>query len=403
MNIAMFSDSYYPYVSGVVRSIELFRQELQKLGHNVYIFAPSYRRQKEEEGVFRFPSITAPTNKDFSLALPFAPGVGKKLRDLKIDLVHCHSPFLLGNVGARMARRNNIPLVFTHHTMYDLYVHYVPLFPGLARRLVLGFVRNFCNRCNLVITPTNVVAKKLRELGINTPLQAIPTGLKLEEFSDPDTGWLRREYGIGPEEKVLLCVARFGKEKNLDMILEAFRLINRDYPASRLFLVGIGPLEEELRTMAAYLGIASRVTIIGQALTRRTLTNYYAGADLFIYAATTETQGIIVGEAQAVGLPVVAVGANGIGEMVNDGFDGLLTSPSAAELAEKALVVLRDEELRNLLGSQALESARHISSTATAQRMAKAYEAILAEHQATRGSRHWNTSAACASKSDEIG
>lgn len=377
MNIAMFSDSYYPYVSGVVRSIELFRQELQQLGHNVYIFAPSYRRQQEEEGVFRFPSITAPTHKDFSLALPFAPGVGQKLRDLKIDLVHCHSPFLLGNVGARTARRHNLPLVFTHHTMYDLYVHYIPLFPGLARRLVLGFVRRFCNRCNLIITPTNVVAKRLRELGINAPMRAIPTGLKLEEFSNPDTGWLRREYGIGPEEKVLLCVARFGKEKNLDMVLEAFRLINRTCPASRLFLVGLGPLESELRTTAAGMGLASRVTIIGQALPRRTLTNYYAGADLFIYAATTETQGIIVGEAQAVGLPVVAVGANGIAEMVNEGFDGFLTPPSAAALAEKALLLLKNEELRQRLGSQALESARNISAPATAARMANAYEVLL--------------------------
>ncbi|GBF32803.1 glycosyltransferase [Desulfocucumis palustris] len=377
MNIAMFSDSYYPYVSGVVRSIELFRHELSRLGHNVYIFAPSYSRQKKEEGVFRFPSITAPTIKNFSLALPFAPGVGKMIRDLKIDLIHCHSPFLLGSVGARAARRQKLPLVFTHHTLYDLYVHYVPLFPGLARRLVLGFVRKFCNNCNLVITPTNMVAERLRELGITVPLEAIPTGLKLEEFADPDPDWLRREYGIGPEEKVLLCVARFGKEKNLDMVLEAFLRINRACPATRLFLVGIGPYEEELRAMTANMGLDSRVTIVGRPLPRRTLTDYYAGADLFIYAATTETQGIIVSEAQAVGLPVVAVGANGIAEMVNEGFDGFLTPPSAAALAEKSLLLLQNDELRHRLGSQAKESAKQISAEATAIKMARAYQTLV--------------------------
>ncbi len=377
MNIAMFSDSYYPYISGVVRSIELFRHELQQLGHNVYIFAPSYRRQKEEEGIFRFPSINAPTIKDFSLALPFAPGVGKMIQDLKIDLIHCHSPFLLGNVGARTAKRHNLPLVFTHHTLYDLYVHYVPIFPGLARKLVLGFVRKFCNNCNLVITPTKMLAERLRELGITVPMQAIPTGLKLEEFANPDPGWLRREYGIGPQEKVLLCVARFGKEKNLDMVLEAFRMINRSCPDSRLFLVGIGPYEEELRNMTAKMGLDSRVTIIGHALPRRTLTNYYAGADLFIYAATTETQGIIVSEAHAVGLPVVAVGANGIAEMVNEGFDGFLTLPSAADLAEKSLAILQNEKLRHRLGNQARESAKQIGSVATAIRMAEAYQVLL--------------------------
>ncbi len=377
MNIAMFSDSYYPYVSGVVRSIELFRHELKKLGHNVYIFAPSYRRQREEEGVFRFPSITAPTLKDFSLALPYAPGAGKIIQDLKIDLVHCHSPFLLGMVGARTAKRNNLPLVFTHHTLYDLYVHYLPLFQGLARRLVLDFVRRFCNNCNLVITPTKMLAERLRELGITAPLQAIPTGLKMEEYANPDPSWLRREYNIGPEEKILLCVARFGKEKNLDMVLQAFRLINRVYPASRLFLVGIGPYEAELRQITTDMGLDCRVTIIGQALPRGTLTNYYAGADLFIYAATTETQGIIVSEAHAVGLPVVAVGANGIAEMVNEGFDGFLTPPSAADLAEKAVSLLRNDGLRRRLGSQARESAKKISAASTAARMADAYRKLL--------------------------
>lgn len=377
MNIAKFSDSYYPYVSGVVRSVEIFRNELQKLGHNVYIFAPSYRRQKEEDGVFRFPAITAPTNKDFSLAWPFAPGAGKMLKDLKIDLVHCHSPFLMGNVGARAARSQNLPLVFTHHTMYDLYVHYVPLFPGLARKAVLSFVRKFCNGCDLVVTPTNVIADRLRGFGINAPLRAIPTGLKMEEFNNADAGWLRREYNVPPEEKILLCVARFGKEKNLDMIMEAFQMINRACPSTRLFLVGLGPYEEQLHTMANQMGLTSKVTIIGRPLPRQTLTNYYAGADLFIYAATTETQGIIISEAQAVGLPVVAVGAYGVAEMVNDGYDGFLTPESAEALAEKSLAVLQNKELRQLLGVQARQSAQLMAAEATAKNMADAYQGLL--------------------------
>jgi 1,2-diacylglycerol 3-alpha-glucosyltransferase len=377
MNIAVFSDSYYPYISGVVRSIELFRQELQKLGHNVYIFAPSYYRQGEEEGVFRFPSVTAPTNKGFSLALPFAPGAGKMIRELKIDLIHCHSPFLLGSVGARTARRHNLPLVFTHHTLYDLYIHYVPLFPALARKLVLGYVRKFCNNCNLVITPTSIVARRLRKLGITAPIQSIPTGVKLEEFAGTDPRWLRREYGIGPGEKVLLCVARFGKEKNLDMVLDAFLLINRAYPATRLFLVGLGPYEKELRAITAGKGLDSRVTIIGRPLSRQILANYYAGSDLFIYAAITETQGIIINEAQAAGLPVVAVGVNGIAEMVKEGFDGFLTPPSAKALAEKTLFLLHNGELRQRLGNQARESAEKISVAVTAARMAGAYQALL--------------------------
>lgn len=176
---------------------------------------------------------------------------------------------------------------------------------------------------------------------------------------------------------MLLCVARFGKEKNLDLVLNAFFIINQAYPASRLFMVGIGPYEEELRSMVVNMGLESRVTIIGRPLPRQTLTNYYAGADLFIYAATTETQGIIISEAQAVGLPVVAVGAYGVAEMVNEGFDGFLTTESAAALAEKSLAVLQNKELRHRLGTQAKESAKQIGAAATAAKMARAYQNLL--------------------------
>ena len=156
MNIAVFSDSYYPYISGVVRSIELFRQELQKLGHNVYIFAPSYYRQGEEEGVFRFPSVTAPTNKGFSLALPFAPGAGKMIRELKIDLIHCHSPFPWQR-GRPHSQAANLPLVFTT-TPFTTFISTMCRCFRPGPEAGAGYVRKFCNNCNLVITPTSIVA-----------------------------------------------------------------------------------------------------------------------------------------------------------------------------------------------------------------------------------------------------
>lgn len=377
MRIAIFSDSWFPYVSGVVNSIDTFRDELGKQGHEVFIFAPSYRDQEPEAGVFRFPALPAPTNSGFALALPFAPRVGRLLRELAVDIVHCHSPFLLGGVGARWARHLRIPLVFTHHTLYDLYTHYVPLFPGLAKRAVLGFARRFCNGCDLVITPTRVVAERLDRLGVTAPLRAIPTGVKLHEFQGTDPKWLRTRLGIPDSEKIILCVARLGREKNLELVLRSFSLIQRKVPDSHLVLVGLGPLRDELARQAAESGLGNRVHFLDRVLTRQEIANCYAGADLFLFASVTETQGMIVNEAQAAGLPVVAVRAFGVAEMVDEGEDGFLTEPEAESLAGAAMSVLTDGELRARLQEGARRAALCISSEAVARELALTYRELV--------------------------
>lgn len=373
VRIAVFTDSWYPYVSGVVRSIDTFREQLRVQGHEVLIFAPSYRRQEPEPDVFRFPALPAPTNAGFALALPFAPRVGRMLRELSVDVVHCHSPFLLGGVGARWARSLQLPLVFTHHTLYDLYTHYVPLFPGLAKKVVLGFARRFCNGCDLVITPTLVVANRLRNLGITVPLKAIPTGIKLEEFQGADPQWLRGQLGLSAADRIVLCVARLGPEKNLELLLKSFRLIQREVPAAHLVVVGLGPLRAELERSAAGMGLATRVHFVDRVLTRREITNCYTGADLFLFASVTETQGIIINEAQAAGLPVVAVRAFGVAEMVQEGQDGFLTDENAEALAAPAVQVLQDEALHARLREGAWKAAQCISAEAVTRELVSTY------------------------------
>lgn len=377
MRIAAFTDSWYPYVSGVVRSIETFRQELARQGHEVLIFAPSYRDQVPEPGVFRFPALPAPTNKGFVLSLPFAPRVGRLLRELAVDAVHCHSPFLLGGVGARWARRLKIPLVFTHHTLYDQYTHYVPLFPELAKRVVLVFARRFCNRCDLVITPTRVVADRLSGFGVTAPLRAIPTGVRLEEFQGTDRNWLRAELGLGSGEKIVLCVARLGREKNLELLIRSFSLIHREIPESHLVLVGLGPLRADLARLAAVLGLKTRVHFLDRVLTRTEIANCYGGADLFLFASVTETQGIIVNEAQAAGLPVVAARAFGVAEMVTEGADGFLAEPEVESLARPAVQVLRDEGLRAHLQEGARRAAQRISVEVVTRELVQTYRAVI--------------------------
>jgi len=166
LKIGIFTDSYLPYTSGVVRSIVTFKEELISNGHEVYIFAPSYDNCVEEEGVFRFSSIKSPTNRDFTLAWPFSFEFGPMVKKLDLDLIHVHSPFLLGRLGASYARKLDIPLVFTYHTLYEQYVHYLPFAGTLAKDITQHISRSFSNRCDLVIVPTAAIETYLRKIGV---------------------------------------------------------------------------------------------------------------------------------------------------------------------------------------------------------------------------------------------
>lgn len=232
LRVGVFTDSYKPYTSGVVRSIDTFKQELTKLGHEIYIFAPDYygNSQNEETGVFRFKSISAPTNSNFSLAIPLSLTTSNTIKKLKLDIIHVHSPFLLGRLGAYHARMHNIPLVFTFHTFYEQYVHYVPFGQKVTRNIVKKFCAEFSNKCDTVIAPSTVAQKYLQEIGVKTPIRIIPTGIIIDDFKQSDKSWLRKKYNIPQDSVILLFVGRLGKEKNVGFIFDVFKkyLINTE-------------------------------------------------------------------------------------------------------------------------------------------------------------------------------
>lgn len=380
MKIGIFTDSYLPYTSGVVRSIQTFTGELNNLGHEVFIFAPSYRNCEEESNVFRFASIPSPTNHDFSLAVPFSLRLKPTIQRMNLDLIHVHSPFLLGRLGARYARRLGIPLVFTFHTLYDQYVHYVPFARSFTKELAQRISRDFCNQCDLVLVPTNVVGDYLRKIGVQAPVSKVPTGIQIAEFQNGDRAWLRRRYHITPQEKVLLFVGRLGQEKNIGFLMESFALINREVNNTVLVLVGGGPEEEELRNRAIEIGISKRVVFTG-TLSPEDVVNCYAGSYLFVFSSVTETQGIVIAEAKAAGVPVVAVGAYGVSEMVEDGLDGYLTDPEPEQFAEKVCHILNNDNLREEMSRRARQSAEQLSSANCTEKLVECYVELLGKYQ----------------------
>ncbi|GBF34949.1 glycosyl transferase group 1 [Desulfocucumis palustris] len=376
MKIGIFTDSYLPYTSGVVKSIEVFTRELTDMGHDVYIFAPSYPKCAKENRVFRFASLPAPTNPGYTLAIPFSIRLKPVIRNLKLDIIHVHSPFLLGRLGAKYAKRLGIPLVFTFHTLYDQYVHYVPLGQEITREITRRLCRDFCNGCDMVITPTGIIAKHLEELGVNARVETIPTGIEVEKFINSNPGWLRQKYNIDREKKILLFVGRLGVEKNIHFLLEAFKEIHHRSADSCLVLVGGGPEEEKLKKQAKVSGLTEKIIFTGK-MPWQDVVNCYVGADIFVFASVTETQGLVIGEAKAAGLPVVAVKAFGVSEMVEDGKDGFLTGEDRDEFVEKIALLLKDRLLREKMSLKARENAWHISSRGTAKKLADCYRSLL--------------------------
>ena len=382
MKIGIFTDSYLPYTSGVVRSIQTFTSELRSRGHSIYIFAPRYKNCSEEEGVFRFASVPSPTNRDFALAVPYSPRFKPTIQRLDLDLIHTHSPFLLGRLGARYARKLGLPLVFTFHTLYDQYVHYVPFARSFTKELAQYISRDFCNQCDLVIVPTRITEDYLRTIGVEAEIKIVPTGIKIEDFQCGKADWLHSRYNIPENKRILLFVGRMGQEKNIDFLLESYSIVFKEVPESVLVLVGSGPEEEELKRKAVNAGIAQQVIFTG-ALEPREVVHAYASADIFVFSSVTETQGIVIAEAKASGLPVVALKAYGASEMVEDGLDGFLTEPEPQKFAEKICLILKNSQLRHSLSKRARINAEKFSSAHCTSLLLDCYEKLLQNKKST--------------------
>ncbi|MEW6572518.1 MAG: glycosyltransferase family 4 protein [Bacillota bacterium] len=375
MRVGVFTDSYRPYTSGVVRSIETFRAELEAEGISFFIFAPNYPGVDPEDRVFRFPSFPAPTNPDFTLAIPFSFRLAGTVKNMKLDIVHVHSPFMLGKLGARWARRLGIPLVFTYHTLYEEYVHYFPFFKNIARQVTRKYTISFCNRCDLILTPTEIIKEYLLKSGVFTRVESLPTGIDLKAFRGGDRQGFRQRYGIGVDELVLLYVGRMGKEKNVGFLLRAFRGVCDRVQRIWLVLVGGGPAREGLAEEAKSLGVADRIVFTGPVPPDK-VKDCYAAGDIFVISSLTETQGLVVGEAKAAGLPAVAVGAQGVSEMVNDGVDGFLTPLDEGIFTARVCQLAEDSVLRRRMSKNALLNAEKIAATRMAMRLKRLYQEL---------------------------
>jgi 1,2-diacylglycerol 3-alpha-glucosyltransferase len=353
MRVGLFTNNYLPFRGGVTTAVETLRDGLEATGHDVWIFAPGARRPVAESArVFRYPSVPAPTYPGFSLAVPWSARLARRARALALDVFHAQHPFLLGVTARRLARRLGRPLVFTYHTRYEKYAHYVPLPRRLVASLAVRLACRFANSADLVIAPSEHMAETLGARGVQSRVAVIPTGVPLDVFSPGDRRHARRALGLPAADPLCLYVGRLDREKSVGRLIDAFNAIAGAVTNSRLVLVGQGSHEAALRRQADASPARARIVFAG-GMARQALTAYYRAADLFLFASETETQGLVLAEAHAAGVPAVAVRASGVDEVVRDGETGLLTKPDVRELADAAIGLLLDRDRRIAMGQAA--------------------------------------------------
>lgn len=388
MHIAFFTNFYHPVVNGVVRSVASFREVLMKQGHNVFVFAQSDGSYQDTEPfIFRYPSLPLPLPGDISAAIPVSPFVEQLLPALKLDVIHTHHPILLGQTAARKAAELGLPLVFTFHTQYWEYTHYIP-FPQEAiqeflKNAVHRWLREYLQKCQHIIIPSESIREILvRDYGLEEQYTVIPTGIDLEPYRCADWQALRKEKGW-QEETVIISVGRLAPEKNWDTLLHAFAKVAAKSPGLRLVLIGDGPARETLQSLAAELGVAEQVTFTG-SLPFEEVPCYLKAADVFAFASVTETQGLVTIEAMAAGLPIVAVDGSGTRDIVEHGKQGFLVKNDVDALAKGIEKLLSDPQRMKRFSNSALKKAKTFDVNELGKQMVAVYEQSIQDKREDR-------------------
>lgn len=385
MKILMISDVYFPRVNGVSTSIATYRRELEERGHEVHLVAPDYDGITTDDE-FRIRRVTA-------RHLPFDPEdrmlrAGRVLaereafRNEEFDLIHIQTPFVAHYLGVKLAKELGIPRVETYHTYFEEYLyHYLPFLPkGAARYLARSLSRRQCNDLDALAAPSSGMLEVLRGYGIQTHAEIMPTGLPAENFIHGDGPAFRTKYGISPQRPVMLYVGRVAFEKNIGFLLRMTARLKRELPEVLLLVAGEGPALASLQREAQQLGLNNNVLFVGYLDRKRELPDCYRAANLFVFSSRTETQGLVLLEAMAQGVPVLALAEMGTRDVLREGQGALIARHEEADFAARALTLLRAPHAAMNLGKLGKEYAAGWSAGALADRMLDFYLRTIERH-----------------------
>lgn len=383
LRVLMLSDVYFPRVNGVSTSIQTFRKCLVEAGHDVTLLAPAYGDELAEPNLVRIAARPVPRDpEDRMMHWGSLVRRGSELAAQGYDIVHVQTPFLAHYAGVKIGRRYGVPVVESYHTFFEEYLyHYVPFVPAPAMRFVARrFSSSQCNSVDGLVVPSQAMLDVLRGYGVEAPATVIPTGIDLKQFSGGEGARFRAAYGIAPERPLMLYVGRVVFEKNIEFLLRMAREVVAVVPDAVFVIAGEGPAVQPLRELAVALGLESNTVFVGYLDRNGPLMDCYRAADAFVFASRTETQGLVLLEAMALGVPVVSTAIMGTKDIVGPGRGALVAHETIDDFATKVVRVLTSADLRKTLAADGREFSRRWAEEGFADRLTAFYRGTIEAH-----------------------
>jgi 1,2-diacylglycerol 3-alpha-glucosyltransferase len=387
LKILFISDVYFPRVNGVSTSIKTFIDQMQTMGHTVHLIAPDYGvKTTDEAWIKRIPARKIYFDPEDQL-MKFGQAI-KRLPELmaeQYDVIHVNTPFIAHYLGIKLGKKLNVPVIETYHTFFEDYLHhYLPWLPqNIARGLARIISRTQCNAVDAIVSPSQPMLDVLRAYGVKTAGKVIPTGLQESSFELVDLDF-RAKFNIASDRPMLLYVGRVAYEKNIEFLLCVVQALQEQLPDLLLVVTGEGPAEHSLKQLSKSLNIQHNVMFIGYLDRNTELNACYRSADVFVFASTSETQGLVILEAMAQGTPVVAVAELGTKSILVEGRGARIAKEDTMDFAEKVQEVLNDHRQRLVLEKSALEYVRkEWTAKRQAERMLDFYYEVIVNFQMT--------------------
>ncbi|PKM56714.1 MAG: glycosyltransferase family 4 protein [Firmicutes bacterium HGW-Firmicutes-3] len=387
MNIGIFTDCYYPQINGVVTSVMMLQEELEKRGHKVTIITVKVPNHIEEkENIIRIKSIPIIRMNEFRLGIPFNVPLIKMIKALKLDLVHTHTEFSVGLLGKYMARVLDIPLVHTYHTMYEDYTHYIyNLKHGqrVVKKMIAKSCKIYTKKYSCIIAPTDKTLVSLRRYGIENDIHILPTGIDIGKFAKIEADnsailALRKSHQIEENDFVLLSLGRISKEKNIEFLLSQMPELIKAHKHLKLVIVGDGPYLNQLLKQCDELSLHKHVVFVGR-VPYEDIGQYYKMANIFVSASYTETQGLTIIEAMASDLGVVVYDDTNVQGIVMEGESGRLFK-TETELKNQISDAINHPGKTITMRYRALEIVRSLSKESYAENAEKIYNLLVEKH-----------------------
>ena len=375
MRVLMVSDVYFPRVNGVSTSIETFRRTLAGLGVEVRLVVPRYGAEPDEAGIIRVGGRPVPGDAEDRLVGWRAMHRTVLEAAADCDLIHIQTPFVAHYAGLKAARSRGLPVIATYHTLFEEYLqHYARLLPASwLRGQARAFSRRQCNALDAVVVPSTAMRQRLESYGVSAPLHVLPTGIPLHQFAGGVGSAFRQRHGISAKRPLALFVGRVAHEKNIGFLLEALVPARRLVPEMLLVIAGEGPALPDLKVQVARLGLGDAVLFVGYLDRSSALPDCYAAADVFVFASRTETQGLVLLEAMAAGVPVIALSEMGTTDILAPARGAFSPPNDPRAFGEVRGQFLKHPESWRHLNDEAPIYAQEWTDVAMAERLASLY------------------------------